>query len=95
MLNAGQVLTLRVQLGWRADFQAVGATRLQLSAVPSGTVLAARLVGPAEMVQGQFVDAALTAVVPFALAGQGVRVSVIYEGRAQQVSVDNVRVEVA
>lgn len=91
-LQSGMTITLRVMLGWRADFSGIGGTRVQIRALPSSVIIVGTLVTRSDLVQGRFTEVQLSITVPSILSGQAASVGIFYEGPAQQVSVDDVRV---
>ena len=92
LLQTDMIVTLRVKLGWRADFASIGNTRVQLRAVPSDVVLVGTLVTSADLGRGTFTEIELVITVPSLVNGQAASVGIFYEGRTGQVNVDDVRV---
>jgi hypothetical protein len=88
-------ITVRVMLGWRADFSDIGGTRVQIRALPSNDIIIGALVKRRDLIQGGFVEVKLSITVPSTLNGQAASVGIFYDGRASQVSVDDVRVTIS
>lgn len=94
-LQSGMAITLRTMLGWRADFSNIGGTRVQIRALPSNVIIIGTLVTNSDLVRGEFTEVQLSITVPSILNGQAASVGIFYEGPAQQVNIDDVRVTIS